>query len=621
MAKRSLVLVCAAVLFGSSLTSALASVEVRARVAPPRVERTRTPATRAGPLQASLTGHRLFVPHEVLVRFRPTASRGEIDRATALVSGDMSLLPATPVTSVRLSRRSSVWKAVAQLRGDPSVAYAEPNFLRYTSAAAPNDPRFGEQWGLNNLGQEHPITDPPPASTTGKPDADADVVEAWNVTQGSADVVVAVIDTGIDLTHPDLVDSLWVNPDETANGLDDDGNGLVDDLNGYDFFDGDPTPTDLEGHGTHVAGIVAAGSDDGQGISGVCPGCRVMVLRAAAHENFATSAILSSIGYARAMGADIINMSFGTFVPGGWSKLERDAIKRAGSQGILTVAAAGNDARNNDALVWDDDDPFAPSFPASYDLDSIVSVAASNDFDRYGYSTGCYYDNGEDAEGCWFSNYGYVSVDLAAPGVDIVSTIPGDYDVYDGTSMASPFVAGVAGLVKSANPSYTAGQIRGALLNSVDTPGSLAGLFTATDGRVNARSALDAPIGLSTRPDDGTIRGAVSIRDQRTDSVSVANADVNDIFRMRLRKGTIYEALLEVPAGKDFDLYVWRPGTLDVWQLDGGCRISCALDTWSLRGKGKAEYVRFRAKDGGVYYFHVTAFRGGGRYTLTVGVP
>ena len=159
---------------------------------------------------------------------------------------------------------------------------AEPNWIYEPLEVIPNDPAFDDQWGLSNTGQIHAIADPPPASSQGVADADADVSDAWSVTQGSPETVIAILDTGVDLSHPDLSPNLWVNTGETAaNGIDDDGNGYVDDIDGYDFLRNDPSPQDnAVGHGSHVAGIAAAAANNAIGGAGVCPACKLMILRA-----------------------------------------------------------------------------------------------------------------------------------------------------------------------------------------------------------------------------------------------------------------------------------------------------------------------------------------------------
>jgi subtilisin family serine protease len=240
-----------------------------------------------------------------------------------------------------------------------------------------------------------------------------------------------------------------------------------------------------------------------------------MILRAGGDNGFPFDATLEAIVYAVENGADIINMSLGGPV---WSKLLRKALASAGDNGVLVVAAAGNSDRDNDQLYYlPGGDPFAPEYPASHDLPNVISVAASNDRDRYGYhDVTC----GGGAE-CSFTNWGHTSVDLAAPGVDILSTyLSGGYATLTGSSMSAPFVSGVAGLVLSQNPSYTPLQVKNAILNSVDHPQDLAGGFTVTSGRLNAQGALTGSTANATPRSDGTMADAASINSRKKGSLS-----------------------------------------------------------------------------------------------------
>ncbi len=556
----------------------------------------------------------------VLVSFVPSRLRAGRSKVANLpgVMG-MSRVVGTPDLLVHVRRDADPVAVAERIGRSPTVRLAEPNWLLASDDVLPNDPLFPEQWGLRNTGQAHPIADPPPEVHTGTSGADARVAKAWDTTQGSPTTVVAIIDSGIDITHPDVAGNLWTNTDEApANGHDDDGNGYIDDTQGWDFFADDDTPEDGNGHGTHVAGIVAASADNLEGGAGVCPRCTIMPLRAASPAGGLTTAdVLAAIAYARDNGADIINMSFGAHV---WSSFERNAIKAAGQHGVLVVAAAGNDALDNDYLAWGNSGPIAPNYPASFNLPNVISVAASTDDDRYGYATGCYATTGSSR--CLFTNWGRTSVDLAAPGVDIESTwLAGGYRVEDGTSMAAPFVSGVAGLVKSQHPAYSAVQVKNAILNSVHHPKHLAGRYMVTDGRVDAAAALTASTSNATPRTDGTMDGAVRIRFKKTGVLSFPG-DINDIYRVHLRRGHRYAALLQVPKPADFDLFVWKPGTVDTWPLTYGCHgVSCQLQTGSVRGKGADEYVVFRPRTSGTYYLHATLSAGRGRYSLFVGRP
>lgn len=602
-------------------------------------ERRPDPARAASPVEPSPHKRRsspppegAWVPGEILVRFRDGVGR-ERARVLHRASGARVLgrIPPFRIDVVRLPEGMSVPAAIARYLADPAVEVAEPNFRLHLFQAVPTDPLFPDQWGLHNTGQSHPITDPPPAEVEGTFDADIDAPEAWTVTSGSPDTVIAVIDTGIDLTHPDLAGSLWVNADEVpGNGLDDDLNGYPDDVNGWDFEENDPVPQDVDGHGTHVAGIIAAAANNGVGGVGVCPGCRVMPLRSGL--DLATE--LEAIAYAVENGAAIINMSFGS---GYFSVLERRAIAWAGGNGVLAVVAAGNELGDNDMALEIDTDgdgvtDCCPSYPASYDLPNIISVAASNDLDQYGYRTGCAIRAGDILRRCSFTNVGHDSVDLAAPGVDILSTYPGaSYEVSNGTSMAAPYVAGVAGLVKSAHPTYGPLEIKNAILNSVDRPDGLrywwnggrtaiiAGSFTLTDGRVNALRALSASPARLIPRSDGNISGARRMPALAEGSIAWPE-DVNDVYRKRLVRGITYGVLLDVPRGKDFDLYAWKPGTLEIWQcwspgLEG---TPCKLAKSGTRGSGKDEVFILRPRRTGTYYFHVSSWYSRGRYSLVV---
>jgi subtilisin family serine protease len=527
-----------------------------------------------------------FVPGEVLVTFEPQVARSTrsaaVGRSVEGAELDSKVAPAVAVVEVPAG--TDVPAAAERLRGDPTVAWAEPNWYRQP-LYEPNDPFL--QWSLEET---------------------TEVTSGWDTESGDPSTVIAIIDTGAQAAHPDLNDNLWTNTGETpGNNLDDDGNGRKDDIYGWDFVGNKATPSDVDGHGTHVAGIAAAEWDNDQGGSGVCPECSLMILKAGTGANgFASSNIIAAIRYAADNGADVINLSIGGPQ---WGKAERQALKYATGKGTLIVAAAGNESRNNDTIDYSQRTPwgapYGPSYPASYDLPGLISVAASTQGEGY----------------AGFSNVGRYSVDLAAPGVNILSTVPfDDYETFQGTSMASPFVAGLAGLLRSANPLMTPVQMKNAILNGVDKPGLKSGR-SLSNGRVNALGALESNISNASPKHDGVMSGAVSIAFKRSGTVSVP-ADHNDIYKKRLRKGKVYAALLKVPPKRDFDLFVWKPGTQDTFPSDYGCNgFSCFLRAVSTNGKGSDEYVRFKAPKAGVYYFHVNAFRGAGKYTLLVGVP
>lgn len=333
----------------------------------------------------------------------------------------------------------------------PGVEWVEPDY-QVSITAIPNDTRFGELWGLHNTGQ-----------TGGTNDADIDAPEAWDTLVGG-EVVVAVVDTGADYTHPDLAANIWTNPGEIAgNGIDDDGNGYVDDTRGWDFVSNDNNPMDDNDHGTHVSGTIAAVGDNGQGVVGVNRFAKIMPLKFLnSAGSGATSDAVEAIYYAIEKGAKVMNHSWGG---GSYSQSLADAFTAAQNANIVMAVAAGNETRNIDNR---------PSYPASLTHANIISVAATTKSDAIAY----------------FSNYGAVGVDLGAPGDAILSSIPGnDYASFSGTSMASPHVAGAASLLLAADPSLTYAQVKDALMSTVVPIPALAGK-TVTGGRMNLAAAL-----------------------------------------------------------------------------------------------------------------------------------
>lgn len=574
---------------------------------------------------------------EVLVKFRDGVGRAEARQIHALRGARLtSRIRGYGVDVVKLPPGLSVREAVAAYEADPLVEIAEPNLRRELFQVVPNDPSFPDQWGLSNAGQAHSLSDPPPSTAPGTPDADADVSDAWTTQDGDPNTVIAVMDSGVDVTHPDLDGNLWVNPgDSTVDGVDNDVNGYVDDVNGCDLTDRicaplsllDPADPALNyAHGTHVAGIAAAEYNNSTGVAGVCPQCRIMVLKVGDALGLNLDAELLAFEYAKTMGADIVNVSFGGAI---WSKLERDAIASLDAAGVLVVAAAGNAGLDND-LAIESAAGGSPSFPSSYTLPNILAVAASNHHDQYGYFTGCSIRAEPD---CLFTHWGHDSVDIAGPGVDILSTFPGAaYISFNGTSMSSPFVAGVAGLVESQNPLYTDAELKNAIMNTADHPVALdtltvlgkgrTGAFTRSgDGRVNALAALTGSTAQATVLTDGNIDGARRIKSIRRGFLKWPD-DVNDVFKRFMKRGT-YRVFLDGPKGKDFDLYVWKRGSTEIWQYEtaciGGPSGSCKL--MKVRAGSTADEVieKLKIKKKGVYFFHVSAFLfSKGKYRLSI---
>ncbi len=337
-----------------------------------------------------------------------------------------------------------------QIERSPVVRYAEPNRLIRLDAVVPNDPKFGQQWALNNPNN-----------------VDIDAPQAWQVTTGSASTIVAIIDSGIDTTNPELAGRLWTNPNEVAgNGRDDDQDGFVDDVHGWNFVNNNANINDGLGHGTHVAGILGAASNNAYGVAGVNWNARLMILKFIGSDGSGSvDNAVQAIYYAVQHGARVINASWGG---PDYSQALDDAIRYAGNQGVVFVTAAGNESANND---------ITPSYPALDRLPNQISVAAI------------------DASGnlASFSNYGVKTVDIAAPGVDILSTVPHGYASYSGTSMATPFVAGVVSLVVGLHPNWSATQLVQQVLATAKPLPSLTGL-TVTGGIVDAASAVGGAV-------------------------------------------------------------------------------------------------------------------------------
>lgn len=593
--------------------------------------------------RAELLRRRAAATHtsgSVLVSFEENATRAEKMKALTRVDG--KVVDGLEEVGIKVLEvdPGDEQAAVEDLVADPAIEIAELDTPRIP-LGIPDDPLFDTQWGFRNVSQEHPIADPIKGFKTfsGKRNADADVNRAWNDEDGSSnETVIAVLDQGFDITHPDIDTNRWIHPQETMNGLDDDGNGYDDDLRGWDFEDNDPEPKDErdafdQGHGTHVAAIAAGVSDNGKGIAGVCPGCKILPLRfglTLKQELEAINYLINTIKANPDANIKVLNASFGSW---SWSALERKALARLGRKGVLTVAAAGNGGLDNDMFDAADFEPdgipddFSPLFPASYSLDTVMSVAATNDKDQLGYFTGC--DRTYPRYRCFFSNYGRTSVDVGAPGTDIQSaylTTNGGkprYETWNGTSMAAPFVAGVAGLIAAKYPGYGPLALKNAVMNSVDQPGSLKkvwrrpgsadkGSFLRTNGRVDARSALDGDRRRATTVTDGMIRGARWIKRIRNDSVRWP-ADVNDVYTKRLKKGVDYVATLRAThPDRNIDLVVFKPGTKDVWQLEDGCfggsgRCSAVQPFRGLSPNG-SERVRFKAWRKGKYFFLVSSY-------------
>lgn len=442
----------------------------RASLAPARYERTNYAYTNAKPARA-----------EVLVRFRAGTPLVKIKELAARLNdrfedkfenvGNLAVLEDEDGADVQA--------VLAQYRALEEVEYAEANEeirldpdIRgrawtdrapgYPDVALPfkssNDPKLSEQWSLHNEGQRG-----------GKKDADIRALSAWVRTTGSSRVVVAVIDSGVDYTHRDLISNIWVRPDRIDEYRDEE-LGTIDDRQGYNAVDNSGDPMDDNGHGTHCAGIIGAEGDNNEGIAGINWTVEIMPLKfISSNGSGTTKDAIEAINYVidrkrAGVNVRIISASWGSTAK---SSALREAIKRAGDEGILFIAASGNSSMDSDRM---------PHYPAGFDLPNVVSVAALDRNDRL----------------ATFSNYGAKSVHIAAPGSEILSTWLGNqYEEHSGTSMATPEVAGVAALVLSLEPKLSVKELRERLFDSVDRLDSLKGKVS-TGGRLNAARAVGA---------------------------------------------------------------------------------------------------------------------------------
>jgi subtilisin family serine protease len=399
------------------------------------------------------------VPGEFIVKFK-TQTGGQ-SRTNAMARLGVERVRHSPLIGaelVRLRAKKIDQAYVKELLASGAIEYFEPNYVLTVSATSPNDTRFSELWGMNNTGQ-----------TGGTPDVDIDAPQAWDLTTGSNTVVVGIVDTGINYNHPDLAENAWRNTGEIAgNGRDDDGNGVIDDVYGYNAITHSGDPSDDHGHGSHCSGTIGGVGQNGVGVAGVNWRVKLMGLKfLGADGSGTTDAAIDAINYAvtmrqRGVNIRVLSNSWGG---GGASQALGEAIRAANDAGIVFVAAAGNAASDNDLV---------PSFPSSYDLPNVVSVAAVD-------------HNGNLAS---FSNFGLTSVDIAAPGVSILSTtLMSNYQTMSGTSMATPHVSGVAALLLSREPALTPAQVKTRLMTTAKPLAQLNGLIAAP-GIVDAYNVL-----------------------------------------------------------------------------------------------------------------------------------
>lgn len=457
--------------------------------------------------QENVISQTVMVADHLLVRALPGLNAAQLSqRLAAITQGVRPLRQSSDLYIVKLRDASARGFdiAVGQLSKSKDVlAYAEPDYVVHHCAAPviPNDPSFSQQWHLNNTGQ-----------TGGTANADVDAPEAWSVTTGSPLITVAVIDTGMDLTHPDLAANLWTNPGESGDGketdgLDNDANGYIDDVHGWNFVAQTNSPNDDNGHGSHTGGLVGAVGGNAVGVSGVSQTVRLMPLKfLSASGSGANSDAIEAIEYATQKNVLLTSNSWGG---SGFSQAMLDAIQNANAAGIGFVAAAGNSGVSNDLY---------PEYPTNFEVPNVIAVAATDHADTL----------------TWFSNFGRNTVHLGAPGLQVYSTtMSGGYENNSGTSMAAPLVSGAAALLKAANPTLSFAQIKSMIIRQVDAKPSLQDK-TISGGRLNVAKALVPATGpLLTSSalliDDDSSHGAVG----NADSIASPGETVNAVITVQ----------------------------------------------------------------------------------------
>ncbi len=490
-----------------------------------------------------------FVPDEVLIQMKPGMRIEQILSGSPATLSVQDEAPGKGKNTVRLKIKSgeSVKSTVAALSGREGVLFAQPNYI-YHAALVPNDPLYTVQWGLPKIGME----------------------ETWNLATGSADVVVAVLDTGIDLNHPDLAGNLWTNPGEIpGNAIDDDGNGYVDDVHGWNSYANSSDVQDTAGHGTHVSGIIGAVGNNGVGVSGVNWTVSILAVKADSGTEFTTMDLAKGIDYVTALKEEknvnvvAINASLGG--PVGEDPLLNQAIGGAGNAGILFVAAAGNENSNNDVT---------PFYPASLFMPHVLSVAATDANDLLAVF------NTSQA-----SNFGRRTVHIGAPGKNIRSTyrdvlgISG-YSDLSGTSMAAPHVTGVLALLKAGDPNLDWIALKNRVLSSGTPVSSLASktvtgrrLLAAGNGHVVQSRLRPITDTLDLLPGNTVDLAVLNI----SDDASLGNLSVN-----LARNGTSYGTVTMKDDGAGFD------------QVAGD---GIASATWTVPSQADSTY-RFSFPDG-----------------------
>ena len=418
-----------------------------------------------------------FVANKLIVGFKSEIGKEQVEKFYLDHRSDYGLSDDQTISTDQFGRTIKLVKTAANvsdalienLKRDPRVDYVEPDYIVTIDTINTNDPLRGQLWGLDNTGQSI-------NKIRGTGDQDIDAPEAWAISTGSQSTVVGIIDTGIDYTHPDLAGNIWKNPGEIPNdGIDNDSNGYVDDYYGWNAITNTGNNLDDNNHGTHVAGTIGAMANNGQGVVGVSQQVKIIACKfLSSSGSGSTSDAVKCFDYfknLKSKGVNIVitNNSWGG---GGYSSTLYNAM----NNGILHAVAAGNSGVNIDS---------SPSYPASYSLDNILTVAATDNTDSY----------------ASFTNYGSVSVDVAAPGVNILSTIRGNtYANYSGTSMATPHVSGMAALAWSVDPCMSAVQGKNLIMSNGDSLSTVT-KTTVSNKRINAYSVLNKILNPGGSPD------------------------------------------------------------------------------------------------------------------------
>lgn len=523
-----------------------------------------------------------YKPGELIIRFKSDKGKPKtINEKQAFVSKKSggkikkSYRRFSDLCVIELPKNLKVKDALIKYKDSKEILYVEPNYKVKINTTIPNDPYFSQLWGLQNTGQEHPVDGG--GTTYGTEGVDIDAPEAWDISTGSQDIIVAVIDTGVDYTHPDLSANMWVNQAELVGdpNSDDDGNGYKDDIYGYDFANNDGDPNDDHFHGTHCAGTIGAIGNNGIGVAGVCWSVKIMALKFLDSGGYGyTDDAIECIEYAVDNGAKVLNNSWGG---GSYSQSLKEAIEDAEDAGVIFVAAAGNNIYDAYWNVVLNNDTY-PHYPSSYDCDNIIAVMATDD---------------NDARSRWNafneSHYGLTSVDIAAPGSDILSTFPTymtsamqsyglstDYETIGGTSMATPHVSGTCALIWSMYPYLRVSEVKQIVIDSAEKLDSLDNLCV-TEGRLNLYQALlhAYPMELEIVDDIAEPSGCVIPGDDITFTITYSNPSVTNPSDPNYF-GPAYDAEIVFPRPEAIDpnlnhpnynmfedSFIWDIGTLN----------------------------------------------------------